>query len=46
MFPLSSLLVRFVGRMIHSFQIWQLKQQQMIIFPITMQSQLIGLLGL
>ena len=28
MFPLSSVLVHFVGRMIHSFQIWQLKQQQ------------------
>lgn len=28
MLPLSSVLVHFVGRMIHSFQIWQLKQQQ------------------
>lgn len=28
MLPLSSVLVHFVGRMIHSFPTWQLKRQQ------------------
>lgn len=45
MFPLSSVLVHFVGRMIHSFQNWQLKQQQILIFPSQCRVSLLAFLG-
>lgn len=45
MSPLSSMLVHFVGRMIHSFQNWQLKQQQILIFPSQCRVSLLGGLG-
>lgn len=45
MFPLSSVLVHFVGRMIHSSQIWQLKQQQILIFPSQCRVSLLACLG-